>query len=51
MTYAVTAWALPPKAETGYKKWFNRENFFFTFTVVEAANVGNNWRIGAGITF
>ena len=32
MTYAVTAWALPPKAETGYKKWFNRENFFFTFT-------------------
>ena len=51
MTYAVTAWALPPKAEKGYKKWINRENFFFTFTVVEAANVGNNFRIGAGITF
>lgn len=51
MTYAVAAWALPPKAESGYKKWLNRENFFFTFTVVEAANVGNNWRIGAGITF
>jgi len=51
MTYAVTAWALPPKAEKGYKKWINRENFFFTFTVVEAANVGNNFRIGAGIMF
>jgi len=51
MSYALTAWALPPKAEKGYKKWINRENFFFTFTVVEAANVGNNFRIGAGITF
>ena len=51
MTYAVTAWALPPKAETGYKKWLNRENFFFTFSVVEATNVGNNFRIGAGVTF
>jgi hypothetical protein len=49
--YWLTAWALPPKEDHGYKRFINREYLSIAVAVYEGANIGNNARVGIGIKF
>jgi hypothetical protein len=49
--YWLTAWALPPKEDHGYKSIINREYFSIAVAIMEGATVGNNLAIGIGVKF
>jgi len=44
--YWFSAWMLPPKEATGYKRIVNREYFSIAMGVIEGANVGRNASMG-----
>ena len=44
--YWFSAWMLPPKEATGYKRIVNREYFSIAMGVTEGANVGRNASMG-----
>ena len=47
----LTAWALPPKEDHGYKRFINREYFSISIGLMELGYVGHNARIGVGMRF